>query len=112
MIQQVEKLKEIINQNSMGHLPLPYRVDLMKQISDICIVQKVLCECCKKVCSCFTKEYDNENPLYSVLSEIDVIFTRIRALPKAYRFRWNGYAIMRNNPLRVAKIWQGRQSSL
>lgn len=42
MIQQVEKLKEIINQNSMGHLPLPYRVDLMKQISDICIVQKVL----------------------------------------------------------------------
>ena len=71
MIQQVEKLKEIINQNSMGHLPLPYRVDLMKQISDICIVQKVLCECCKKVCSCFTKEYDNENPLYSVLSEID-----------------------------------------
>ena len=32
MIQQIEKLKEIINQNSMGHLPLPYRVDLMKQI--------------------------------------------------------------------------------
>ena len=71
MIQQVERLKEIINQNSMGHLPLPYRVDLMKQISDICIVQKVLCECCKKVCSCFPKEYDTENPLYSVLSEID-----------------------------------------
>lgn len=48
MIQQIEKLKEIINQNSMGHLPLPYRVDLMKQIGDTRTVQKVLCECCKK----------------------------------------------------------------
>ena len=34
MIQQIEKLKEIINQNSMGHLPLSYRVDLMKQIGN------------------------------------------------------------------------------
>ena len=41
MIQKVEKLKEIINQNSMGHLPLAYRVDLMKQIGDTRTVQKV-----------------------------------------------------------------------
>ena len=42
MIQQIEKLKEIINQNSMGHLPLSYRVDLMKQIGNSRTVQK----CC------------------------------------------------------------------
>ena len=41
MILKVEKLKEIINQNSMGHLPLAYRVDLMKQIGDTRTVQKV-----------------------------------------------------------------------
>ncbi len=70
-MQQVEKLKEIINQNSMGHLPLPYRVDLMKQTGDTRIVQKILCECCKKACSCFPKAFDAENLLYGVLSEID-----------------------------------------
>lgn len=70
MIQQVEKLKEIVNQNSMGHLPLPYRVDLMKQISNTRIVQKVLCECCKKVYSYFLKEFGTEN-LHNILSEVD-----------------------------------------
>lgn len=71
MIQQIEKLKEIINQNSMGHLPLPHRVDLMKQIGDIRTVQKVLCECCKKACSSFPEEFCAENLLVEVLSEID-----------------------------------------
>lgn len=50
MIQeQITKLKEVVNQNSMGHLPLSYRVDLMKQIGNTLVVQKILCECCKKV---------------------------------------------------------------
>ena len=71
MIQQVEKLKEIINQNSMGHLPLPYRVDLMKRIGNARIVQKILCECCKKACSYFSEEFGAENLLYSALFEID-----------------------------------------
>ncbi|MDM8146087.1 Imm5 family immunity protein [Bacteroides eggerthii] len=71
MIQQIEKLKEIINQNSMGHLPLPYRVDLMKQIGDTRTVQKVLCECCKKACSCFPEEFGAESLLYNILSEMD-----------------------------------------
>ena len=71
MIQQIEKLKEIINQNSMGHLPLSYRVDLMKQIGNPQTVQKVLCECCKKACSCFPEEFGAENLLYDVLSEMD-----------------------------------------
>ena len=70
MIQQIEKLKEIINQNSMGHLPLPYRVDLMKQIGNSRTVQKVLCECCKKACSSFPEEFCAENLLVEVLSEI------------------------------------------
>ena len=33
----------------MGHLPLPLRIDLMKRISDIRVVQKIQCECCKKI---------------------------------------------------------------
>lgn len=71
MIQQIEKLKKIINQNSMGHLPLSYRVDLMKQIGNPQTVQKVLCECCKKACSCFPEEFGAESLLYDVLSEMD-----------------------------------------
>ena len=71
MIQKAEKLKEIINQNSTGHLPLPYRVDLMKQIGDTRTVQKVLCECCKKACSCFPENFGAENLLYGVLFDID-----------------------------------------
>lgn len=55
----------------MGHLPLPYRVDLMKQIGNIRTVQKVLCECCKKACSCFPEEFGAESLLYDVLSEMD-----------------------------------------
>ena len=71
MIQQIEKLKEIINQNSMGHLPLAYRVDLMKQIGDTRTVQKMLCECCKKACSCFPEEFGAESLLYDALSGMD-----------------------------------------
>lgn len=71
MIQQIAKLKEIVSQNSTGHLPLPYRVGLMKQIGDTRIVQKILCECCKKACSCFPEEFGTENLLYGVLSEIN-----------------------------------------
>lgn len=71
MIQQVEKLKEIVNQNSMGHLPLPCRIDLMKQIGNTRIVQKILCECCKKVYLLLPKELETESLLYTVLSEID-----------------------------------------
>ena len=71
MIQQIEKLKEIINQNSMGHLPLPYWVDLLNQIGSTRTVQKVLCECCKKACSCFPENFGAENLLYGVLFDID-----------------------------------------
>ena len=71
MIQQVEKLKEIVNQNSMGHLPLPCRIDLIKQIGNTRIVQKILCECCKKVYLLLPKELETESLLYTVLSEID-----------------------------------------
>ena len=46
---RIERLKELINQSSMGHLPLPLRINLMKRISDIRVVQKIQCECCKKI---------------------------------------------------------------
>lgn len=72
MIQeQITKLKEVVNQNSMGHLPLPYRVDLMKQIGNTLVVQKILCECCKKVYLLSEKKNGKETPLHNILSDID-----------------------------------------
>ena len=55
MIQQVEKLKEIINQNSMGHLPLPYQVDLMKRIGNARIVQKYCASVARKLVLAFQR---------------------------------------------------------
>lgn len=72
MIQeQITKLKEVVKQNSMGHLPLPYRVDLMKQIGNTLVVQKILCECCKKVYLLWEKVNGTETPLHNILSDID-----------------------------------------
>ena len=84
MIQQIEKLKEIINQNSMGHLPLPYRVDLMKQIGDTRTVQKVLCECCKKHVPAFRRNLEQKACYTISYRKWTVICTRIKELPKAY----------------------------
>ncbi|MFK2367833.1 Imm5 family immunity protein [Bacteroides fragilis] len=72
MIQeQITKLKEVVNQNSMGHLPLPYRVDLMKQIGNTLVVQKILCECCKKVYLLCEKMNGEKIPLHNILFDAD-----------------------------------------
>lgn len=72
MIQeQIAKLKGIVNQNSMGHLPLSCRVDLMKQIGNTLVVQKILCECCKKVYPLWVKVIGEETPLLKLLSDAD-----------------------------------------
>ena len=83
---RIERLKELINQSSMGHLPLPLRIDLMKRISDIRVVQKIQCECCKKiyffagkknnvhaqVLSCINNYlYKAENSAEAILSETE-----------------------------------------
>ena len=80
MIQQIEKLKKIINQNSMGHLPLSYRVDLMKQIGNPQTVQKVLCECCKKACSCFPEEFGAEGFRFNPPSEGTTLVEKCRTI--------------------------------
>ncbi len=72
MIQeQILKLKEIVNQNDMGHLPLSYRVDLMKRIGNALVVQKILCECCKKTYLLWEKVNDEETPLFKILFDTD-----------------------------------------
>ena len=72
MIQdQITKLKEVVNQNSMGHLPLSYRVDLMKQIGNTLVVQKILCECCKKVYLLCEKMNGEKTPLHNILFDAD-----------------------------------------
>ena len=44
---RIERLKEWVDQSSLGHLPLPLRIDLMKRIGNIRVIQKIQCECCK-----------------------------------------------------------------
>ena len=46
---RINELKELVNQSSMGHLPLSLRIDLMKRIGNIRAIQKIQCECCKKI---------------------------------------------------------------
>lgn len=96
MIQeQVEKLKAIVNQNDMGHLSLPYRVDLMKQIGSTRVVQKILCECCKKVYPLWENMSGMETPLYKILSDADEYLYKGKGSVKAILAsveKWRNYA--------------------
>lgn len=96
MIQeQITKLKEVVNQNSMGHLPLPYRVDLMKQIGNTLVVQKILCECCKKVYLLWEKVNGKETPLHNILSDIDnYLYKGKRTVESIFSLveKWRNYA--------------------
>ena len=47
----IRQLKKIVAESENGHLPLSYRIELMKQVGDISSEQKIMCECCKKACS-------------------------------------------------------------
>ena len=96
MIQeQIVKLKAIVNQNSTGHLSLSYRVDLMKEIESTGVVQKILCECCKKVYPLWEKMFDAETPLYKVLSDADDYLYKGKGSAKdllASVEKWRNYA--------------------
>ena len=68
----------------MGHLPLPYRVDLMKQIGSTQVVQKILCECCKRVYPLWKNRFDMETPLHKVLSDADNYLYKGKGSAKGY----------------------------
>lgn len=83
---RIERLKEWVDQSSLGHLPLPLRIDLMKRIGNIRVIQKIQCECCKKiyfsvgkqsnvhaqVLSCINNYlYKAENSAEAILSETE-----------------------------------------
>lgn len=96
MIQeQIMKLKAIVNQNDTGHLSLPYRVDLMKQIGSTRVVQKILCECCKKVYPLWENMSGMETPLYKILSDADEYLYKGKGSVKAILAsveKWRNYA--------------------
>ena len=46
---RLASLRDIVSQHPAGHLPLARRVQLYRHIGDPLVVQKILCECCKKV---------------------------------------------------------------
>lgn len=109
MIQeQIVKLKAIVNQNSMGHLPLPHRVDLMKQIGSTHVVQKILCECCKKVYPLWEKMFDAETPLYKVLSDADDYLYKDKGSAKdllASVEKWRNYAEQSSDEAEAMAGW-------
>lgn len=96
MIQEkITKLKEVVNQNSMGHLPLPYRVDLMKQIGNTLVVQKILCECCKKVYLLCEKMNGEKIPLHNILFDADkYLYKGKGTVESIFSFveKWRNYA--------------------
>ena len=65
----IEKLKGIIAQNDTGHLPLSFRIELMKQVGDVLTVQKIMCECCKKACSVTGRQIMDNVHLLSRINE-------------------------------------------
>lgn len=46
---RIETLRNIVKQHPEGHLPLANRIELYRHIGNRIVVQKILCECCKKV---------------------------------------------------------------
>lgn len=65
----IEKLKGIIAQSDTGHLPLSFRIELMKQVGDVLTVQKIMCECCKKACSVTGRQSMDNVHLLSRINE-------------------------------------------
>lgn len=65
----IEKLKGIIAQSDTGHLPLSFRIELMKQVGDVLTVQKIMCECCKKACSVTGRQIMDNVHLLSRINE-------------------------------------------
>ena len=55
----------------MGHLPLPYRVDLMKRIGNARIVQKYCASVARKLVLAFQRNLVRKTYYYSALFEID-----------------------------------------
>lgn len=109
MIQeQVAKLKAIVNQNEMGHLSLPYRVDLMKRIGNTQVVQKILCECCKKVYPLWENMSDMETPLYKILSDADEYLYKGKGSVKAILAsveKWRNYAEQATGEAEAMAAW-------
>lgn len=49
MASRMAALRGIVQQHPEGHLPLANRVELYRHIGNPVVVQRILCECCKKV---------------------------------------------------------------
>ena len=68
----------------MGHLPLSYRVDLMKQIGNPQQCKKCCVSAAKKLVPAFQKNLEQKACYTMSCRKWTVICTRIKELPKAY----------------------------
>lgn len=69
--EKIRMAKLALLQNSVGHLSLFYRVELMKCINDAMIVNKVFFECVKYVFEIWKYEYPNNLILPTILNKVN-----------------------------------------
>jgi hypothetical protein len=68
--EKINKLKNIIYNNDKGHLPLTYRVELMRDIKNVTTINKIFFECTKQVCKVLKNEISINHPIPLILSNI------------------------------------------
>jgi hypothetical protein len=67
----VKKLQCMVSDNSTGHLPLKYRVELMRRIGKPDIINKILFECAKKVYPIWQNDYPEESVFADILYKLN-----------------------------------------
>lgn len=68
---RIARLRDGLKKSPSGHLPMGERIDLLYHLGDYRTVQKVMCECCKKVYSFWLEHVSLSPELTRLLSDIN-----------------------------------------
>ena len=68
---KIDKIKEVVLKSKNGHLPLCYRVELLQNLENTKIVNKIFFECVKHVYTYWSQEFPNDDILNSILNLIN-----------------------------------------
>ena len=66
-----ETFEEVIENNSLGHLPLSDRMMIREQLEDCDLINKTYFECAKKVYPLWKEEYPDDNIVYEMLKKAE-----------------------------------------
>lgn len=67
----IDTSKQFLESNPTGHLSLPFRVMIMKEIKDCNVLNKIFFECAKKVFPVWEEDYEGVTPVYEMLQKAD-----------------------------------------